>query len=445
MKQLGLLGDFIDDGMPSLWGGAPSPNPLWGNPADDGFPSIWGAPRQMPAASRRQSVQRAPQAPAPAPTGILEATVPPQQNPMTKRGLLGGYDDEPQGLFGALQQGVMNPMFLGGAALLSGEGMGGAFRGMQVGQGFQDERRQRAMEQQKNQQFEGLLGQFNAPPEVVALARMQGPQAGAATLGEWIGPAQEARKLELDYKRAQIAKMQREAASGGDMPSNVREWQYYQSLSPEQKQQYLTMKRAEKWLDTGTQFVSPSPGGGGGVPRTVDKNVAEKNRQEEVGKARGIAEASLPTVLNASQRMLATIDAVDQDPNLDKVTGFVGGRIPKHLQTEAMAETQSRVEQIQGQTFLQAYNDLRGAGQITEREGAAAQAAYNRLTTQTMGTKAYRAALKEFRGEVDKLVGIAKQKAGVSDNGNTLQSRGGGSFIQPGSMDLGSGFSLEFE
>lgn len=130
-----------------------------------------------------------------------------------KRGLLGGYDDEPQGLFGALQQGVMNPMFLGGAALLSGEGMGGAFRGMQVGQGFQDDRRQRAMEQQQKQQFEGLLGTVNAPQDVLAIARMQGPQAGAATLGEWIGPAQETRKLELDYKRAQIAKMQRDSAS----------------------------------------------------------------------------------------------------------------------------------------------------------------------------------------------------------------------------------------
>lgn len=363
-----------------------------------------------------------------------------------KRGLLGGYDDEPQGLFGALQQGVMSPLFLSGAALLSGEGMGGAFRGMQVGQGFQDDRRQRALKQQQNQDYQGLLGDPSVtgalPPAMLRVAQMAGPTQGPEFLAKYLDPA---RETDLAYKRALTQKAQREAANGGEQPSNVREWQYYQSLSPEQKQQYLTMKRAEKWLDTGTQFVSPSPGGGGGVPRTVDKNVAEKNRQEEVGKARGIAEASLPTVLNASQRMLATIDAVDQDPNLDKVTGFVGGRIPKHLQTEAMAETQSRVEQIQGQTFLQAYNDLRGAGQITEREGAAAQAAYNRLTTQTMGTKAYRAALKEFRGEVDKLVGIAKQKAGVSDGGNALQARGGGSFVQPGKIDLGNDFSLEFE
>ena len=61
------------------------------------------------------------------------------------RGLLGGYDDEPQGLFGALQQGVMNPLFLSGAALLSGEGMGGAFNGMRMGAAFEDQRRQRQL------------------------------------------------------------------------------------------------------------------------------------------------------------------------------------------------------------------------------------------------------------------------------------------------------------
>jgi len=94
-----------------------------------------------------------------------------------KRGLLGGYDDEPQGLFGALQQGVMNPMFLGGAALLSGEGMGGAFRGMQMGQGFQDERRQRAMEQQQKQAIGGLLDVGGYTPQQRGLLEAAGPAA----------------------------------------------------------------------------------------------------------------------------------------------------------------------------------------------------------------------------------------------------------------------------
>jgi predicted negative regulator of RcsB-dependent stress response len=251
--------------------------------------------------------------------------------------------------------------------------------------------------------------------------------------------------LEREHKQAQIDSLRRSNATGGEQPSSVKEWEYFNRLTPDQKRQFLIMKRAEKYYNAGTEFVAPDPIDPAADPKKIDINVAEKARQTELGQSRGKAEAALPTVLNAADRMLATIDAIDQDPNLDKVTGFVGGRIPKHMQTEAMAETQSRLEQVQGQTFLQAYNDLRGAGQITEREGAAAQAAYNRLTTQTMGTPAYRKALKEFRSEVTQLVEIAKQKTGASDGGNTLQGRGSGSFVQPGKIDLGGNFSLEFE
>ena len=341
---------------------------------------------------------------------------------MKQRGLLGGYDDEPQGLFGALQQGVMNPMFLGGAALLSGEGMGGAFRGMQVGQGFQDDRRQRAMEQQQKQQFEGLLGTVNAPQDVLSLARMQGPQAGGATLGEWMGPAQETRKLELDYKRAQIAKMQREAASGGDMPSNVREWQYYQGLSPEQRQQYLTMKRAEKWLDTGTQFVSPVPGGGAGVPRAIDKNVAEEQRQKQSGEAEGKAAADLPRALSAGDRMLEQIHGVQNDPNLPNVTGWQGflpTMNPRNVDTE------ERIAQLGGGAFLQAFESLKGGGQITEIEGKKATDALARLTNLRQSDEGFVQSLKDFQAEVVRLQGLARQRAGGGGQPATPQAPGG--------------------
>jgi hypothetical protein len=232
---------------------------------------------------------------------------------------------------------------------------------------------------------------------------------------------------------------------GKDKPSNVQEYEYFQRLPSEEQKKYLTMKRADRYYNAGTEFVSPDPINPSADPKTIPINVAEKASAEAVGEARGKATAALPTVTGAGDRMLATIDAIYNDPNLDKVTGFVGGRIPKELQTEAMAETQSRLDQIQGQTFLQAYNDLRGGGAITEREGQAAQSAYNRLTTQTMGTKAYRAALKEFRDEVVKLIDIAKRKAGASNGGNVLQGRGEGGFLPKAPLDLGNGFSLEFD
>lgn len=358
-------------------------------------------------------------------------------------GIWGFDDDEPQGLFGNLQRTIMSPAFLAGAGLLSGEGFGGAAQGMRMGMAFDEQRRG----DRQRQQFQGLLQDPSVtgaiPEPMLRVAEMAGASGGGPEfLAKYLDPARDA---DLAYKKALTEKAMKDVATGGELPANVREWQHFQKLTPQQQQQYLTMKRAEKYLDTGTEFVQPNPIAPDQNVRAIPKDVAGKAREEELGKASGLAKAALPTVLGASERMLATIDAIDQDANLDKVTGFVGGRIPKHLQTEAMAETQSRLDQIQGQTFLQAYNDLRGAGQITEREGMAAQAAYNRLTTQTMGTAAYRKALKEFRAEVVKLVEVAKRKAGASDGGSVLQNRGGGSFLQPGKMDLGNGFSLEFE
>lgn len=350
--------------------------------------------------------------------------------PTGSQGLFGNVvDDEPQGLLGGLQRGFTNPMTLAGLGLLSGGGWDAAGQGMRMGMGFDEQRRQDAA----RQQFQGLLQDPSVtsalPAPMLRVAQMAGPSGGPELLAKYLDPAREA---DLAYKKALTEKAMRETANGGEQPSNVREWQFFSRLSPEDQLRYNNMKRAERYYDTGTQFVAPNSVDPSAAPRTIDKNVAEKARQEELGKASGISEAALPTVLNASERMLATIDAIDSDPNLGRVTGLVGGRIPKGLHTEDMAETQSRLDQIQGQTFLQAYNDLRGAGQITEREGMAAQAAYNRLTTQTMGTEAYRKALKEFRSEVVKLVDIAKKRAGVSDGGNALQSRGAQPFVQDG-------------
>lgn len=49
------------------------------------------------------------------------------------------------------------------------------------------------------------------------------------------------------------------ASDPGLVPSNVREWEYYNSLTPEKKRNFLNMKRAGKIVDTGPGFVSVNP------------------------------------------------------------------------------------------------------------------------------------------------------------------------------------------
>lgn len=127
------------------------------------------------------------------------------------RGLLGGYDDEPQGLFGQLQQGVMSPMFLGGAALMSGEGMNGAFNGMRMGAAFQDDKRKRAMAEHEQQAYAGLLDnpelRASLPNGFADVLRAAGPERGYPILAKYADPN---RSLDVELQRANLAKTQAE-------------------------------------------------------------------------------------------------------------------------------------------------------------------------------------------------------------------------------------------
>jgi len=54
------------------------------------------------------------------------------------------------------------------------------------------------------------------------------------------------------------------------------------------------------------------------------------------------------------------------------------------------------INQIQGQEFLNAFNDLRGGGQITQIEGERALDARSRLNVRQVTPEAYRQAVEEL-------------------------------------------------
>ena len=81
-----------------------------------------------------------------------------------------------------------------------------------------------------------------------------------------------------------------------------------------------------------------------------------------------------------------------------------------------IAKTTKDAETIFGrryEAFMQAFQSLKGGGQITEKEGRAAQEALSRLQATNMNEGDYKQALKDFRKEVGDLVALAKQKAGT--------------------------------
>lgn len=165
-------------------------------------------------------------------------------------------------------------------------------------------------------------------------------------------------------------------------------------------------------LDAGTHYVLLDP-----ITRQpvgqIAKDVAGQSAAQEEGAAAGKARVNLPAAEASATRMLRYLDDAMKDPALSRVTGPVGGMLPTWADSDpgGAARAQSRIDQILGATFLQAFEQLKGAGQISEIEGEKATDSLNRLRKQNMGDADYLDALMEFRKDVTDLVELARRKA----------------------------------
>jgi len=107
------------------------------------------------------------------------------------------------------------------------------------------------------------------------------------------------------------------------------------------------------------------------------------------------------TQLTAQMTGLSAVDALLSSPNLSAVTGFKGtvneffnqyGAAPEY------AKLKSYITQLQGLNFLEAYQELKGGGPITDIEGKQATAARTRLEEALKGRpEDLRVALIEVR------------------------------------------------
>ncbi len=170
----------------------------------------------------------------------------------------------------------------------------------------------------------------------------------------------------------------------------------------------ITLSKEPIKLDAGTHFVLLDP-----ITRQpvgqIPKDVAGAASEGAKGKGQGEASANLPVVEANANAILGMIDSLDTDPYLDSMVGPVSSRLP-NVSAEA-ARVQSKMDQIGGQAFLQAFNSLKGGGQITEIEGQKATQAIARLNA-AQSPADYRQALNELRQIVMTGVQRARQQAG---------------------------------
>lgn len=163
-------------------------------------------------------------------------------------------------------------------------------------------------------------------------------------------------------------------------------------------------------VDAGTDWILLDPQTRQPVGR-VPKNIEGKEAAEERGKATGQAQVGLPNALAQADQTLKTIDQIRAHPGRKSAFG-VGrmGWVPGIPGSE-QAGFVSMVDQLQGKTFLQAFESLKGGGAITEIEGKKAEGAIARLK-RTQNDTDFDVALKDLEDVVRAGMERARAKAG---------------------------------
>jgi hypothetical protein len=162
---------------------------------------------------------------------------------------------------------------------------------------------------------------------------------------------------------------------------------------------------------------------------------AAKARGTELSKNKVAAELALPGALATAEQTLTLIDEMIGDARVNPKTNkieiprsgrrpapgfedYVGLGMPglRFVEGSDAASYERRQLQIEGKTFLEAFESLKGGGAITEVEGAKATQAISRMN-KAQSEVEYVKAARELQEVVRKGVERARTKAGVAPGG----------------------------
>jgi hypothetical protein len=295
---------------------------------------------------------------------------PPQQQPQQRRGLLGG-------LFGPEGRDARARLAIGleGLTMNPNQALIGQLQG-----GIEE----RKMDAERNRTLE-YLSKLNTPEAARAL------QYAQAT-GDVVGALKMALTPKEETGRVLDAATLREMYPGAKIEDGLY------SQKPDGT---LT-----KVGGGGTNINMPGAATIGTIPPgyEVIKDANGNNVLRLIPGGPAATEAGLVETQNASLAAaagdsIALIDSVMSNPNLGAVTGMIQGRLPPL--TQGGTDLVSKIDQMQGQAFLTAFQSLQGGGAITDREGQAALNAVARLQ-RTQSQEAFQESLRELRTIIDR-------------------------------------------
>jgi hypothetical protein len=193
----------------------------------------------------------------------------------------------------------------------------------------------------------------------------------------------------------------------------------------------VTLQPGVDKIDLGTSWGITDRSGS--IISVVPKDLAGAESQKAQGKAQGAAAFDLPRVEQNAAQTLDILDRMKKHPGREGSTGFIEGMLP--ARTSDQVDFQSLVDQTRGQTFLQAFQMLKGGGQITEIEGQKAENAISRLTNYRLSDKDYLQAINDLEDVINKGLTRARKQAGVPGEATSATT--------PGKTSSGLQWSIE--
>lgn len=182
------------------------------------------------------------------------------------------------------------------------------------------------------------------------------------------------------------------------------------------------------------------------VPGTLDPTLqgqlaGAKESGKLLGKTETQAQIDLPGVVAGSDQTVSIIDQMLKHPGLEGAVGMKNwssgfGLMNSPVSGSKEADFMALRDQLGGKQFLEAFESLKGGGQITQVEGEKATNAIARMQT-AQSEEAFKAAADEFRSVVVAARDRAVKKAQGLGSGASGDFGAPVSGLQPGAVEDG--------
>jgi hypothetical protein len=146
--------------------------------------------------------------------------------------------------------------------------------------------------------------------------------------------------------------------------------------------------------------------------------IAMRAKMTELGKAQAKFEAAAPEAIQTGKLAVAKIDELLASPGLKPAVGAGGlgtlgiPGVARFIPGTDAADFKARLDEVLGGAFMEAFNTLKGGGQITEKEGEKATAAITRMST-SQSEKEFIKAAKEFQEVIKAGVERSEKRMGA--------------------------------